>query len=142
VPISILIFGCDPLLLTTRKWVLRSSGHRVWTATTSTEVAYILSTEPIVVLILCHTLSLEERRQGLALAAQTRAQDQAAPGQTPAGQLRPRVKTLLLTAGVSPEPLPFLAEVVDAMEGPARLLEAVRRIVASDITLAPYPNPC
>jgi len=130
VPISILIFGCDPLLLTTRKWVLRSSGHRVWTATTSTEVAYILSTEPIVVLILCHTLSLEERRQGLALAAQ---------GQAPG---KPRVKTLLLTAGVSPEPLPFLAEVVDAMEGPARLIEAVRRIVASDIVPGTLPNPC
>lgn len=129
-PVSILIFGCDPLLLTTRKWVLRSSGHRVWTAASPLEVAHILSTEAISALILCHTLSLEERRRGLVLAVQ---------GQAPG---KPRVKTLILTAGISPEPLPFLAEVVDAMEGPARLLEAVKRIVATDIVADPFANPC
>lgn len=127
---SLLIFGRDPRLLETREWVLKAAGHRVWTAANLSDVIDIASREKIDLLILCHTLSIEECRRAHALSY---------PG-------FPTMKSLTLTRGESGCQQELLSEVLDAMEGPAKLISKVARLVGAESTARsqttnPSPQP-
>lgn len=91
--------------------VLASAGYEVMEATDLDEVKKILSAWPIDLLVLCHSLSdadCEEVSNEL--------------------NARPRPKTLVLTAGPSGCSTATVGEVLDAREGPAKLLSTVKRL--------------
>ena len=59
---TILIYGHDPTLLDTRRWVLEKAGFQVFTVGEMEGTAKLLADERIDLLLLCHTLTSEERR--------------------------------------------------------------------------------
>lgn len=64
---SILVYGRDAILLQTRAWILEKAGHRV--VSTMRELESNPLSEPIGLMVLCHTLSPEERRKALLTLA-------------------------------------------------------------------------
>jgi DNA-binding NtrC family response regulator len=112
---AILVYGRDDRLLETRRWVLERSGLKVCTTTELSDVEQILATEPIVLFVLCHTLSPEESDASLLKAH----------------ALRPQMKNLVLTANTPLGSLGSREEVVSAFEGPRTLLAAVERLLAA-----------
>lgn len=58
----ILLYGHYPTLLQTRRWILEKAGFRVWIATQFAELENILTTRPIDLLILSHTLQPRFRK--------------------------------------------------------------------------------
>ena len=113
---AILVYGRDDRLLETRRWVLERAGLKVCTATELSAVEQVLATEPIVLFVLCHTLSPEESDASLLKAH----------------ALRPQMKNLVLTANTPLGSLGSREEVVSAFEGPRTLLAAVERRLAAD----------
>ncbi|QHN05032.1 hypothetical protein FTO74_17985 [Granulicella sp. WH15] len=127
-PISILIFGQDSLLLSTRQWILATSGHSVRTTAHLPDVRQILLAEQIDLLILCHTLQSDDRDRALAfLKSRAMQRREYAP------------KHLILTAGISGYDEP-LGEVLDAMEGPAQLVRKVRTMTQGEPLAAGNPR--
>ncbi len=115
-PALILVYGTDAHLLKTRRWVLERSGACVWTATDLKGFSEVPATEQIDLIILCHSLSMEECGRGLAVA-----------------HMRwPRVQSLILTSGVRGCDGGFQDQVADASLGPVYLLKAVSRLVGPE----------
>ena len=67
VPISILLFGRNTRLLESRKMVLQSVGYRVYVASDLSTASRMLGNVEIDLLILCHSLPMEDRGRALAL---------------------------------------------------------------------------
>ena len=65
---TILIYGHDRTLLDTRRWVLEKAGFQVFTVGKMENAAKIVADERIDLLLLCHTLTAEERRAALVAA--------------------------------------------------------------------------
>jgi hypothetical protein len=107
-PISILLCGQDSLLLQTRQWVLEAAGYQVRTTTEFSEVA--LESDPVDLLILCHSLSLEECGRAFALAS-TRW---------------PKIRCIVLPEGASACSEQMLCSVLDATGAPATSLPETR----------------
>ena len=88
---TILLFGRQPELLDSRRWVLETRGYRVVVANSLVEMASLPKDPPVAVALLCHLLTPAERTAATALAATrwpgsvTRALTQSAP--TPTGIL-------------------------------------------------------
>jgi hypothetical protein len=108
VPISILPFGRNAQLLEPRKMVFEPVGCRVYMATDLSTAKRVLREKQIDILILCHSLSLEERGRALALT-----------------YCWPMMRSLVLTAGDDGCPDNLLTEVIDALDGPAKLASTV-----------------
>jgi DNA-binding response OmpR family regulator len=109
---SVLIYGYDPKLLETRGWVLERNGFKVGIATHIEEATQIAETQPIDLLIICHTIPAEERRN-IATVIQA---------------VRPQVKVMLITTPSNPAPGgPW--ETVDALAGTEAMLAATRRAI-------------
>ncbi len=109
----VLLYGTDESLLQTRSLVLGHMGHQVVAARTEHEVRQLSKQVPIALLILCHTLLPEERERATAIV-----------------KLRHReVKCLVLVNRFTLLEVPAGWAVVDAAEGPARLLTAVARLL-------------
>jgi hypothetical protein len=79
---SILMYGRDARLLETQAWVLERAGHRGRTVSTFDDLEHLLSTEETDLLVLCHSLSMEECGRSIALTIPW-----------------PRTKSLILIAG-------------------------------------------
>lgn len=112
---AILIFGKDSHLLDTRCWVLQRAGHRAWPATELSDFGYVGPSEGFDLVILCHSLSKEQRRRAIILAE----------------ALWPGVQTMVLMSwpsGYDPGPK---GHPVDASEGPEKLLKAVEILVGA-----------
>lgn len=101
-PISILLYGQDSLLLQTRQWVLEAAGYQVRTTKEFSEVAPV--PDPVDLLILCHSLSLEECGRTFALAS-TRW---------------PKIRCIVLPEGASACSEQMLGSVLDATENPVK----------------------
>ena len=106
---SILVYGRDPRLLETRRWVLEKAGYRVFIAQTLTGAEDIATTEPISLLVLCHSLTVVDCQNALAAF----------------DKVKPDMKRLLITANT-----PLCAHgpqdrVLSAFDGPTGLLAAV-----------------
>ena len=67
-PPSILIYGRDDDLLETRRLVLQQAGFQAWTVTNLADAEKITIMRPGGLLILCHSLSIEECEKALAMA--------------------------------------------------------------------------
>jgi hypothetical protein len=104
VPILILLFGRNAGLLETRKRVLEPEGYRVSMASDLSTAKHVLREKQIDLLILCHSLSMEERGRALALTDRW-----------------PIMRSLVLTAGDDSCPDNLLTELIDALCGLAKL---------------------
>lgn len=110
---SILIYGRDTRLLETRRWVLERAGYWVSQATELSSLMSLVPLEHVSLLILCHTLSMEECGRALALV-----------------QVRwPQVQTVTLIAGDAGCRLTPSSEWVDSREGPKRLVDAIASLI-------------
>lgn len=79
---SILVYGRDSNLLKTRRWVLETIGSKVYATTSLKETEQLIISVKPTLLVLCFTLSSEDRRYVLKLVQ----------------ALRPQMKVLTLTA--------------------------------------------
>jgi hypothetical protein len=116
----LLIYGNDLVLLQTRQWVLeRERGNfEVVLAETAAEVASILASRTVTLLILCHSLSLEDCRTALAVLEALSAQTQR----------------LLLQGSFSQALALYRHEVLDPFEGPVALIRAAKLLAGSQVT--------
>lgn len=106
----ILVYGREATLLQTRAWILEKAGHRVWPTMHKLEANSL--SEPIDLVVLCHTLSPEERRKALLTLA-TRW---------------PEAKKLQLCPSSGPAEKDV--ETFDIFEGPRGLLKKVNELLS------------
>jgi len=112
---SILIYGHDPTLLDTRRWVLEAAGYKVVTVSKMTVATEAMASGGIALCVLCHTLTPEERRAALAVAA---AQ-------------QPQLKTLsFCTTQESLGEEETSGETIDNFRGAPGLIAATRKLVS------------
>jgi hypothetical protein len=104
VPISILLFGINARLLEARKSLLQSVGYRVYVASNLSAVSHMLREKEVDLLILCHSLSMEDRGRALAFTYRW-----------------PMMRSLVLTAEDDGCRDDLLTAVRDAVGGPAEL---------------------
>ena len=109
-PISILICGRDAALLKTRGLVLESAGYDVTVTLRSLEFEPDLSA--IKLMIVCHTLSENERRQAISILASRSPQA--------------KIVCLAPTKGA----IDASVTTVDSFRGPRMLLDTVKSLVA------------
>ena len=110
---SILVYGRDQRLLETRSLVLAQAGFRVSIVMGLEEAEAIVAAEPVRVMVLCHTLSPEERVRALVAAK----------------RLRPAVKRMVMTADALTVPDEGQEETLSVYDGPHQLILSVRRLV-------------
>ena len=65
---TIFVYGTDVMLLTTRRMIFEKAGYTVFTAESLSDAVLVLMNHHIDVLVLCQTLSDEERRAVLETA--------------------------------------------------------------------------
>jgi DNA-binding NtrC family response regulator len=109
---AILVYGNDSMLVRTRRLILSKAGYDVLTATGFADAMLILVNQPIDLLMLCQTLTDEERRGILETAH----------------ALNPEIKTAVLRHEGLDLPVES-GEIVEGLDGPASLLGAIGRIL-------------
>ena len=122
----ILLIGRAPILLKTRCQVLQGSGFDVVTVTEVGDAGQVMSSVPIDLFILCHTLSPGERERALSTAR----------------SLRPEIKRLILEpfATREAESAAFFQEnVLAPLQGPAGLLAKVSEILGISPEASAHP---
>ena len=107
-----LVFGHDDALLETRGWVLEREGFQVWTAMDLATFAERIVAQQINALILCQTLSAEERWNAMTLA----------------GELRPEMKILVMESESARLPEGKQAAVLETVVDTRDLIAAVQRM--------------
>ena len=118
-PVSILMYGKDSSLLDTRQWLLQASGYQVRTTMNLSDIERMASEESVDLLILCHSLPVADTGRAVALVLSK----------------RPSARTLILATHSSNHSATALEVVLNAAEGPAKLLSTVDRLVG------PQSNP-
>lgn len=93
--------------------ILASKGYRVIAASSIVEMEHIDSADQVDLLMLCHTLTLEECGRAIAVV-QSRW---------------PKAKSLFLTSGRFGCHQDLTGEFFDSMEGPEKLVTAVSRLL-------------
>jgi hypothetical protein len=111
--IFILLYGRDSRLLETRRLVLEASGYQLLVATKLSEVEQIVSIHLVHLIIICHTISLEECGRALGLTSSQ----------------QPAIRSLILISDTPSYPSAADEEVLYAMEGPAKLVLRVASLV-------------
>jgi DNA-binding NtrC family response regulator len=111
-PLSILLFGRDPMLLQTRQWLLEARGYRVRTPSDLGELERMASDGPVDLLILCHSLSAEDSVRAAAAVSSR----------------QPRARILVLTGSSSSQMMGLHAATMDSGDGPEGLLACVGRL--------------
>lgn len=105
---SILVYGHDATLLSTRSQVLEHAGFRVLQAFAVGEVEVIVGQHEISLLLVCHSVPLQDCSAAINLCA----------------EIAPGMKVLCVRAGK-----PTCSEPsVSAFDGPGRLIEEVTRL--------------
>jgi DNA-binding NtrC family response regulator len=110
---SVLLYGRDSRLLHTRQMLLQRDGYRVWVATNLDEIDAISRVETVSLLMLCHSLTLQECGRTVAYC-QSRW---------------PLMKSLILTSPGSWCEAGGPHQVFDATQGPANLLIALEQLL-------------
>jgi DNA-binding NtrC family response regulator len=114
--ICILIFGRDRLLLQTREWLLEAAGYRVVLAQTLAEVDEIVSKQHVQMLVLCHTVSVKDGEDALAVVTAH----------------CPHVKCLVL-AEESKQKIASCAETLPMMSGPQSFISKIQTLVGGEV---------
>ena len=112
-PASVLVFGRDHQLVHTRCLILQRAGYRVWTASSLDEINGLLPQPAMDVMLLCHTLSTEECNKALEVTHER----------------WPQIQTIALVSGSSGCASEPTDAVMNASDGPAKLIKAVSKHV-------------
>jgi hypothetical protein len=112
--LTVLLYGRDRSLLNTRELILQKAGYRVWTAADLSEIDRAVQGERVDLLILCHSLTLEQCGRALAFCHSR----------------WPFTKSLLLAVAGSWCAAGKPELVFEAAAGPAELLATVGRLFA------------
>ncbi len=119
-PTDVLLYGRDASLLATRQLLLENHGYPTSATTELADVERILSQEHVKLLILGHTLSLEDIGRVLAVSE----------------SLRPAIKYLYLINWKSSQDPGSSAETFNVSKGPAQFIARVQRILSSPSPVA------
>jgi hypothetical protein len=111
-PGRLLIYGNDSMLLTTRRLILEKVGYEVATVATFSDAMLCLLNQQLDLLILCQSLSEEERR-GMLESAHA---------------IDPRLKCAVLQFTAGHERIAN-EELVEGLRGPTILIESIRRML-------------
>jgi hypothetical protein len=93
--------------------VLEKAGYTVFSAREAPEVERIMLSEQISLLVLCHTLSPKKCEAALEFAESR----------------NPAIRSLVLTAGITPCSERAHDAVLSAFDGPRRLVETVQKLL-------------
>jgi DNA-binding NtrC family response regulator len=110
-PASVLVFGRDYQLVHTRSLILEKAGFHVRTASSLPDIQQLLSEPSIDVMLLCHSLTTQDCDQALIITHDR----------------WPQIQTIALVSGSSDCGSQSVDTVLEATEGPAKLISAVRR---------------
>jgi DNA-binding NtrC family response regulator len=110
-PASVLVFGRDHQLVHTRSLILEKAGFRVRTASSLPDIQQLLSEPTMDVMLLCHSLSIQECADALTITHER----------------WPRIQTIALVSGSSDCGSKSVDTVIEVTEGPAKLISAVRK---------------
>lgn len=117
---NVLVYGKDERLLDTRRMVLEKSGYCVRMASKLTDIGYVDEVD-VELLILCYTVSMEECGRAIARC-----------------QVRwPAAKSLFLSVGTMEGARSLSSEVLNALDGPEKLISTVGKIVGARHDLHP-----
>ena len=118
--IVLMLYGHDPALLETRKWVLQTRGYHVAQITGLAEIDRVALKSDVRLLILCHPLSAAETKAALNRATAR----------------WPEVKHVVLGAADSRYPTGVLGGLLYTKEGPGKLLMMVKELLEPEAPLA------
>lgn len=121
---NVLLYGRDRYLIESRCLVLRKSGFKVVTALEPGDFETAEGSSLPDLVILCHTLSQEECRVALALSRMH----------------WPAAKRLSLYSGSRGCSDRRLSEVLDASDGPAKLIATARQLVSNRVLSDAQPH--
>jgi CheY-like chemotaxis protein len=110
---DILVYGDDPKLLTTRRMVLEQAGYRVHTTMEFADAMLRISSRQVSVLLLCQSQHLEQ---------------DGAMGSC--SSLQEDIRFVILSFAGKDLPVGY-AEVVEGIDGPSNLPEAINAMLAS-----------
>jgi DNA-binding NtrC family response regulator len=110
-PSSVLVFGRDSQLVHTRSLILEKAGFHVRTASSLPDIQQLPSEPSMDVMLLCHSLSTQDCAEALILTHDR----------------WPQIQTIALLTGSSDCGSQSVDTVMEATEGPAKLIGAVRR---------------
>jgi DNA-binding NtrC family response regulator len=110
-PASVLVFGRDYQLVHTRGLILEKAGFHVRTVSTLPEIQRLPSEPTMDVMLLCHSLSTQDCAQALIITHDR----------------WPQIQTIALVSGSSGCGTEAADTVMEASEGPAKLISAVHR---------------
>ena len=111
---TILIYGNEPLLVETRRLILEQAGYEVYATMEFQNAMRILADQAVDLLLLGQSLREDERRGMIETAS----------------AMSPEIKCIAL-GSEDQIGTPDRAEVVDGRKGPAHLLEAIGKILAT-----------
>jgi DNA-binding response OmpR family regulator len=110
-PASVLVFGRDHQLVHTRSLILQKAGFLVHTAASLSDIQNLPSTPTIDVMILCHSLSMQDGNDALCLTHDR----------------WPDIQTIALVAGSANGGTHSTDAIMETHDGPAKLIDAVRQ---------------
>jgi DNA-binding response OmpR family regulator len=113
----IFLYGNDQTLLMTRRLILEKQGYRVFTAMKFGEAIQLTMTHRLDVLILCQSLSVDERNGVLATVR----------------EIAPSLKTLILGHGESVYPIRAQVESAEVLIHPKTLLGVIDRMLGATL---------
>ena len=113
VPASVLVFGRDSQLVSTRRLILEKEGFQVCIASSLEDIQKLPTERTMDVMILCHTLSTEECNEALLLTHNR----------------WPQIQTVALVTGSSSFGPNTADDIIEASEGPAKLIKAIRKYI-------------
>jgi DNA-binding NtrC family response regulator len=114
-PTDVLLYGRDAALLATRQLLLENHGYETSATTELEDVQRMLSHENVKLLILGHTLSLEDIGRALALSQ----------------SLQSSAKYLFLINAQSAQDSESSAETFNVSRGPAQFIARVQQMLSS-----------
>jgi hypothetical protein len=106
----VLVFGRDYQLVHTRSLILEKAGYHVRTASSLPEIRQLPSEPTMDMMVLCHSLTAQDCAQALIITHER----------------WPRIQTVALVSGSSGCGSEGADTVMEATEGPAKLISAVR----------------
>ena len=112
---KLLIYGNDSMLLTTRRIILEKEGYDVIVTSAFSEAMLLLMNQPFNLLLLCQSLTQEERRGMLESAS----------------AINPELKCAVLQFTNGHEKMGN-EETLDGLRGPMNLIESIHRMLAAD----------
>jgi hypothetical protein len=119
--ISVLLYGRDEQLSESRQLILQRAGYRVWVATDLAQIDALSDVDGIDLMILCHSLTIEECGRALAF-----------------GRCRwPFMRSLFLAAVGSWCEAGESELVFDSTQGPEKLLVALNQIFSEEQAMSP-----